>query len=267
MRTLAALCSSLWWVAAADARCQPPQYRAGATFVDTATDLATNISISPQGFTPGRLVCLATSLKDRYRGRTNILVNIFNSPKLTRRSLFVQEYTKEDLKMFSQVHARFVFDADKHEEYIEIMPLGVTPSLRTGPYSTRIDLPAAGAPHCRLEINSRCLLALENVIYPDEALRRKTSGSVTLTATITIAGRVKHVRVAKTDVHPDAADVLLANAAVRNFSSWRLERGPIQEATRITYSYAIDDALPNRGQTQIQWDLPREVRIRRSPQE
>jgi TonB family protein len=229
--------------------------------------LFTDISIPLQDFAPSRLVCLATSFKERYQGRSSITVNVFSSHKAASRSILLQEYTKEDLEMFAQMHARYVFDADRHEEYIEILPEGVTPSLEAGPYSTRIDLPVAAAPHCRLEIDSRCLIALQYVAYPHEALRRRTSGTVTLTGTISRGGKVNHVRVVKEQSVPEGDEHLLANSAVQDLSHWRVEPGPRKYAIEIAFSYVIDSSLPRKGQTEVQWALPNEVAIRGNPRE
>ena len=158
MRFLAALCLALCSGLGAFAQCHAPRYQAGATFVDSTSVLVRSISIPLQDFSPSKLVCLATRLRERYRERSNILVNIFSSRKAAWTGITVQEYDEKLWRTFAQMHARYSLDADKHEEYIEILPLGVVPSWpqRARPYSTRIDFPVATAPRCRLEINSRC---------------------------------------------------------------------------------------------------------------
>jgi len=222
------------------------------------------ISIPLQDFTPSKLVCLATSLKQRYRDRSNILIYIFSSHEASRISMAFQEYGKETADAFAQIHALYTLDGYKQEEYVRVLPAGMRPSVvpTEGPYSTRIDLPAATTPHCHQEINNRCLIALEYINYPDEAL---TSGKVVLTAGITRGGVVNHVRVVKTESVPPGAERLLANAAAVNLSSWRLEPGPRQESIQITYSYSIDNSLRHVDGAQVRWALPNEVAIRFPP--
>jgi TonB family protein len=254
------LYSGLFWIVLcsqgrAFAQCHPPHYREGAIFANSDSVFVQSISIPLQDFNPSKLVCLATSLGERYSDYRYITVNIFSSHDASRQSIYTQEYTREDSETLAQMHARYIFDPDKYEDYVEIMPTGAGPSaVSSGPFSTRIDLPAETTPHCKLEINNRCLIALEFPGYPGEALKRRASGTVTLAATITRSGKVDHVRVVKAETIP-------ANEAVKNLSSWRLEPGPREEVIHITYSYAIDGSLRHEDGVQVHWDLPNAVSI------
>jgi outer membrane biosynthesis protein TonB len=99
------------------------------------------------------------------------------------------------------------------------------------------------------------LIALQQFPYPAKLLNGKPSGSVTLAATITRAGKVDHIRVVK-------AESISASPAIQNLASWRLEPGPRDESIQITYSYAIDDSLRQMDGMQVQWALPIAVSIR-----
>jgi len=132
--------------------------------------------------------------------------------------------------------------------------VGVTSEHSEQPYETRIDLPVEATPHCQLEIDNRCLIALQQFPYRAKLLKGKTSGTVTLAATITRSGKVDHVRVVK-------AESIAANEPIQNLSSWRLEPGPRDEAIQITYSYAIDGSLRRIDGVQVHWDLPNAVSI------
>ncbi|MGA3205261.1 MAG: energy transducer TonB [Bryobacteraceae bacterium] len=240
------------------AECDPPHYRESAIFAVSDSVFVQSISMPLVDFTPGKLVCLATSLKERYRDYHYITINIFSSHEASRALIYGQESNRETMATLSQMHAEYSFDADKHEDYVEIMPTGALPGYsfpRPGPFSTRIDLPAETTPHCKLEIDNRCLIALEQFPYPAELLKSQPSGSVTLTATIIRAGKVDHIRVVKAESIP-------ASAAIQNLSSWRLEPGPREESLHITYSYAIDNSLRKMDGMQVQWALPNAVSIR-----
>ena len=226
------------------AQCHPPKYRIGPALVE-------------QDFAPGSLVCLATNLRERSQGRSSIIVSIFSSRKAASGKVGLlsgQEDTKEEYAALAQPHARYVFFAERHEEYIEIMPAGVTSTHSQQPYETRIDLPVTTTLHCNLEIESRCLIALQQFPYPAKLLKRKTSGTVTLSGTITRAGKVIQVRIVK-------AESISASEAIENLSSWRLGPGPRDEPIQITYSYAIDNSLRRMDGMQVHWALPHEVSI------
>jgi len=258
------LCSGI----GAFAQCPAPRYRTGFTLVDSRAELITSISILPRDFTPSRLVCLATSLKERYRDRTSILVSIFSSHKAASTSLgtLMPVYGREDVSMLAQMHGRYVFSAERHEDYVELMPVLTWEwHMDKGPFDTRIDLPVVAAPRCRVEIQERCLIASNGIDYPYEALKRGASGTVTLTGSVTRGGKVSDVRVMKAESVPEGERDLLANAAVQDLSSWRLEPGRRESAIQITYSYVIDKSLPWNVQTRPRWVPPNEIVISGRP--
>jgi len=267
-RTTAAVCLVLCSSSGAFAQCRPPRYRLGSVYLDSSSDWVASISMRPQDFAPGKLVCLASTFKGQYSDRGRIMVNIFSSSQAAQGPILMQEYTGEDMARFAQMHAQYVFDADRREDYVEILPAGSdipSPLPGVGPYGTRIDLPAGAAIHCRLELGSRCLIALDDVTYPPEALKRRVGGKVTLAAAVTRGGCIRHIQVVKTEATPRDGENLLANAAVRNLSTWRAEPGSRQEALQITYSYVIDDSLPESGLPRVQWALPTDVMVTDRP--
>jgi TonB family protein len=224
-----------------------------------------SMSVPLGEFTTKGLICLAADLRERFHDRSDITVNIFSSSNAASQSLYHQETSEDDLKTFAQMHARYNFSADKHEEYLEIMPSGVGPSLQARPESTRIDLPLLEAPHCRLEVANRCVIVLEYPTFPQESLTRRLSGTIVLSATVTTDGKFANVHVSGNDSFAELR--VLANSAVRNLSIWRLEPYQHQQKVEIRYSFKIDDSLPRRGQTAIVWSLPKEITIRARPLE
>jgi TonB family protein len=236
--------------------------------VDSKTELIMSISIPLRDFTPSSLVCLATSLKERYRDRTSILVSVFSSHEAASISIgaLPPEHDRADVNMLAQMHGRYVFSAERHEDYVELMPVLTWEwHMDKGPFDTRIDLPVVAAPRCRVEIQERCLIASSGIDYPYEALKRGASGTVTLTGNVTRGGKVSDVLVMKAESVPEGERDLLANAAVRNLLSWRLAPGHSQGAIQITYSYVIDRGLPWNVQTQPRWVSPNEVVVKGRP--
>jgi hypothetical protein len=168
--------------------------------------------------------------------------------------------------MLARLHARYSFFKDRHEEYLDLIPaLAYESSMRDGPFDTRIDLPAAALPHCRVEIADRCLVASEDTTERFDVIEQRASGRVTLAGTITRSGRIKGVHVVNAGLDPRAGGSQLTNAAVRDLSSWRMEAGPRQDRIRITYSFTLDTSLPRRDPIQVRWAPPNEVEIRWSP--
>ncbi|HUA19924.1 MAG TPA: energy transducer TonB [Bryobacteraceae bacterium] len=259
----------LWLAVGVFGQCRVPQYQGGGVLMDSGTEVIMNISIALPDFAPARLVCLASNLEEQYRGRNSIIVSFFSSPDAASHSmgfLLDQEDTKAELDAFAKMHARYVFSADRHENYLETIPMHEPYSRKeTKAYSTRIDLPLAAAPRCRLEISDRCLIAVENAFYPNDALKGKVSGAVTLAGTITRDGKVSHARVVKTESIGSGRKDHLANAVLQNLSTWRLEPGAREDPIQITYSFAIDNSLPFKGQTEVQWYLPNKVEVRGNP--
>ena len=273
IRSLLVVCLVLAAGTGAFAQCHPPHYRMGLIFADDPKAIVASISMSLQDFSPRDLICLATHLRERYPGRTSMMFTIFDSNKPTHYNIFPVELEHSEglQKLLDHVHARYFLEASKHEEYIELLPLGALAGgsmvALAGPYSTRIDLPLAATAHCFLEMDNRCFVALGDVLYPEEAFKRSVEGKVVLTGTISRSGKVDHVRVVKAESAPEAMKDLLATAAVKNLSSWRLESGPRRETIQITYSYAIDKTVPYPSRWDVKWALPNEVTIRGRPDE
>lgn len=268
MRILITLCLTLCSVPGARSQCSAPRYQVGVVLADSPSELIANISIPLRDFSPGRLVCLASSLRDLYRSRDSIIVSIFSSHKAASRSvgMLLGETTGADVQMLQTLHARYVFSRGRHEEYVELLPaLALESHMSHGPFDTRIDLPTAAAPHCHVEIANRCLIASEDTAHRFDVLRPRASGRMTLAGTITRSGRIKGIRVVNADFHSGADGSQLASAAVQNLSSWRMESGPRQDSIRITYSYVLDTSLPVIHPIQIRWISPNEVQIRGRP--
>lgn len=238
--------------------CRAPSYREGHVWEDSPSSIMMNISIPMRDFAPERLVCLAAALKQRYSNRKQISILMFSNYAGAKRYTTPneQESVKPHVIWSGQNHAIYSLDADKHEEYVEILPMGQYRS-----FETRISLPITSIPRCTLEIAGRCLLAVSRIEYPWNALKAKVSGTVTMEAVIARDGTVIRVRSIGPGVQP-----LLVNAALQNLRTWHFGTGPHQDAIRVSYSYTIDSS-GTAGQWSFQFDLPRKVEIRGRPPE
>jgi Gram-negative bacterial TonB protein C-terminal len=241
-------------------QCHPPHFRKGRDFIDAGTGRgALYVSIRPSDFGVSQLICLAETLRSQHPNWRDISVLVFSSPHAAydfQASYADYEDPVAWAKWARQLHASYFFNAEKREEYLEILPLGYK-----GPPSnnSRIDLPLVAAPHCRLELSARCVIALDGIDYPPGALQSATSGSITLQGTIARGGRVHGVHLVQSDVNLREGESLLVNAAIQNLSTWRVDPAPREDAIRVIYSYVI--ASPGE-QADVQFELPNQVVIR-----
>jgi len=264
-RIALATCIILASGASAYTQCPAPQYRKGIVWEDSKSTVNMYISIRLRDFSPSRLVCLAKSLRERYRDRKSITIYIFSSREAAKHWVSMQqEETRKHAELGAEMHGAYFCDADKHEEYLLIIP-DPRKSYIGAPFDTRIDLPISGTPQCRLQMNSRCLLAFRHPNYPSEALKVKASGTVTLTGTITRDGKMTDVRIAEAAANPPEGRASLANSTLENLKAWRFEPAQHKDAVRITYSYKIDASLASKGQVDVDFALPSQIVIRSNP--
>jgi hypothetical protein len=131
---------------------------------------------------------------------------------------------------------------------------------RNSPFNTRIDLPAAGRPACKLEIDERCLLEFHHIYYPEIENATQISGEVTLAGSIRQDGALVGITLVEAKADPPERRSVLVDWAKQNLSTWRFEPAKHKDAVRITYSFAVNDSLP--GNTLIvQFRLPDGVKI------
>ena len=246
------------------ADCPVPSYREGHVWEDSPSSIMMNISLSLNDFAPARVVCLAAALKRRYSGRKQISIFMFSTYDGAKKYdvPFSGDSPKPRINWSLQEHGSYSFDAAKGEEAVYIMPFG--DQFRT--FNTRINLPATSIPPCTLEIAGRCLLALSRIEYPWEALKARSSGTVTLEAVIARDGRVTHVRKVGGVSKEQEGELLLAGSALQNLRDWRFEAVPKEDSIQIAFSYMIEDS-GNPGTWSFQFDLPRKVDIRGRPPE
>jgi hypothetical protein len=244
------------------AQCRVPAYLQGGTLYDSKSEIITNISIDFQDFTPDRLACLASSLKERYRGRNSITVSIFSSYQAAMNStgLLPPEPRKIDYEMFARLHAYYLYDAEKHDDYVVLMP---DPMIGdpSAPTNRKIDLAESIIPACKLQVNNRCLLKLDHFrIDPGE----KQPGTVTLTAEIGRSGSVSDVQVVDTDKNGSRAQQAFADFALQNLKSWRFESSQNTDDMRIVYTLDRVETPIEHG-INVQFILPDRVNIQVGP--
>ena len=242
--------------APASAQCPEPHFR-------TAHDYGASLLVSMQArdFTLDNLTCLAQTLRNRSGDHKIFSILFFSSREAAE--YFqppVEGYLPKWPGWAKQVHAIYSFDANKHEESLDILPMGynTAPSLLT-----RIDLPLAAVPNCRLETQNRCLMvAMEKTTYPQDALRASAEGSIVLTGSIKRNGRVTRIKVSETDVRPSDEGKTLMKTAIQDLKTWQFDTGGHDDPLRITYSYTIDTSLADRGASHVQWVPPDQVSVR-----
>ncbi len=172
----------------AAAKCRSPRFQLARDFVNYESGRGSaHISLTPADFTLPNLVCLAQVLKAQHPDWKQVNVLMFSS-QTAATGFSPGKLGPEELWQFDrQLRAFYSVDVDAREEFLAITPMG----LEGGDdYDTRLHLPPSGTPHCRLEVNDRCLLAVEPLKYQVRELREAAPGSVTLAATIGRDGRL-----------------------------------------------------------------------------
>jgi hypothetical protein len=265
---LLAWCLTLATAASVSAQCTTPRYRKVQDTTSKAGG-SMNLSIRPDDVTLEKLVCLAQTLQKQHELWKNWGVFIFTSDEAAKS--FVPPNGSAPGDHLQDLRARA--NIGNGNLSLTIMPIGyatpyfaVTPLGSVGEtiYNTRIDLPIRGSAHCRLEMNSRCLLALDPPSYPKEALKARASGKVVLTGAVGRDGKVT-ATIESAGGRQSAESDPLVRAALENLKSWWLEPLRRQDTFRITYSYVIDPAL-RPDQFDVTFDLPNQITIRASPQ-
>ena len=167
--------------------------------------------------------------------------------------------------MEAAMRGAYFYDADKHQEYIVIMP-GLRKSRGEAPFDTRIDLPVSGKPECRLEMASRCVLQLQDPDYPTEALKGKVSGTATLVGRIARNGVPTDLHTLKeSNVIPTITKEVLVNGALENLRTWRFEPAEHENDLRLVYTYRIDSSLTYENQVNVEFVPPDQMVIRGNP--
>lgn len=239
--------------------CRVPRYRIGKFYKNTTSVVMFDISVQPEDLAPERLICLAGVLKQRYQAQ-GVSVGIFTSYKAALNyEVLGVEYPPNGVLWASKQHAQYHYNAEEHIDYLLLMPdgLNLDPS---SPLNTRIDFPLSGKLSCRLEIGGRCLLEVDHIDLPTDAL----PASVTLTARILPSGLVADVNAVRSTGNPSAQEDALVSLAVRNLMSWRFENRLNDTAMRILYSVERVGTPLEHG-VNVQFELPDRVKIQIGP--
>jgi len=236
--------------------CKSPSYQVGKTNHDALPNIFLDISIPLKDFAPDKLVCLAGVLQKRYQA-PKVIVGIFSSNEAAKnyRPLSV-EYAKNQEQWASQQHAIYLHDAEEHEEYIMLIPDGLSLGLDS-PFNTRIDIPITTMPTCKLDIRGRCLLAFEHIDLPIN----EEPGIVTFKAQVQPSGFLSGIEEIE---NPSAKRNPFAEFALRNLKSWHFQRSRTTETIRIVYELEHVYRKLDNG-VNVHFMLPERVQIQIGP--
>jgi hypothetical protein len=249
------------------ADCETPHLQRGRVWEDSRSVVRMSVSMSINGFAPKDLVCAVQKIRQQYSGRNTLSVFLFSSADAARQWLpFTpdKESAPSDVAsdknhaFDSDLHAVYSFVASPREEYVILKPLG---GVENHPTDTKISLPVSVEPTCTLRVNNRCLLALDQIVYPADAYKAKDIGVAKLAVTVLPNGRVASVQRVSFEGRSEAS---IVGAAVNNASSWRFERSTRIETFNVAYNYGIDRALQS-GTVDVNINLPTEIIVRAGP--
>lgn len=255
--------------AAARAECSKIHYATGQNYIaaHSSRGLAT-VSVRPDEVTVENLLCLVQGLHATYPEWRGVVVLVFASPEAAKR--WRPEWQLGDYvgpmppfwKWETDMRAGYFLDTDKAEEYLLLTPFGW--NAGNDELATRIDLPAAGSPHCRVGLGSRCLLAWERFEYPSDPAAGVASGSVVVEGRVGRNGAVTSIHATDGGAFPQTAARTLTAAALKHVRSWQFEPSAREDRFRITYWYTPDTSI-GPGTTRVNVEFPERVRVSGNP--
>ena len=159
-----------------------PTYTVGPFGSDSGADVTRALAVRPVEFTRTRLACLAAALKDKYRDSESINARIFDAKDAAASysGPSLVEDTPAHRAIMRHMHAIYHYDRGSGEEYILITPIGMD---RDGPFDMRLDLPFSAGTTCHYNLRDRCVIALQQPSYPDDAAKKGVSAEALLAGT------------------------------------------------------------------------------------
>lgn len=219
-----------------------------------------DLSIRLEDFAPSKLICLAENLDRRYGGRS-IQAFLFSTREAARYSIPVTvDPSPAQLRYRFAFHGYYSHNRETGEQFLQIMP-SVHGQEHGSPFLTQIDLPANGAPVCRLAIDNRCLLEFHDLGKPSTQEAPNPSGAITIGATIGRNGKVSNLKVTGAAVASEKDRPVLAEAALANLRTWRFEPVARTSPIRITYRFRISNTPPTANDRWMRFKLPEEVSL------
>jgi len=243
---------------AANGQCVAPEYKVARDFSNPSLGRGSlYISIEPDDFTITKVICLSAELKRAHPEWKEAGILMFSSSVAATNFVAAAKMGAPEWfwQFDRQLRAIYNVNTETRDESLLFTPLGLEGS---GEYDTRIDLPASSRPHCRLELQGRCVLALGPADYPEVALRRRMSATVTVTGTVKPDGFITNAKVAETDRRLLEGKDRLVRAALENLQAWWFEPAATEDTFRITFKYAIDSTVL-RGKVDMHVEWPHEV--------
>jgi len=113
----------------------------------------------------------------------------------------------------------------------------------------------------------RSRIAMEQISYPQEALKKRATGVVVLTGVIRRDGQCAGLHLQETDVKAGEDTEWLVNVAFQDLRTWQFDAAERDDAVRVTYSFAVDASLPRGVAPQVEWVSPSQVKVRANPSE
>jgi hypothetical protein len=227
-----------------------PAYKIAKVRTD-ASGITLNVSVRDEDLAPTKLISLARVLREKYK---HVRVYIFTSwdAALNFVPLGV-EYSAQQVAWASKLHAFYSYGEEGQKELLLLTPDGLDQQIDS-PINTRLDLSSEVKPRCKLEIKERCVLQFDHISVSPELV-----GSVTLTACLNRDGRISKVIVRARD-NSRGGGAQLADWAVGNLRSWRVEPGKRSETISLVYS--VDQVeTPLKHGIDVQFMLPERITI------
>jgi TonB family protein len=201
------------------------------------------IVVQPADTTWANLLCLEKQLRSAHREWSNVTALVFSSkvaadnfdPDKIATVGVVGAYDR-------QVRAAYWIGTGKIGDTLTLTPSGWE-LLQGEDYNTVVVFPVQHTPPCRIVVNRRCVLTLERIRYPLEALRGRASGTVIVSGRFDRQGRPTMVQPTASGANAPPQSRLLIESAVDIIRTWRLEPAATEERFRIDVTFSLDDSI------------------------
>jgi hypothetical protein len=165
------------------------------------------------------------------------------------------EYPKNGVLWATMQHAQYYFNLQKHEEYILLIPDGLSLEIDS-PFNTRIDLPAEEVVSCKVGIRGRCLTEFDHI----DLRADQVPGTVSVRGHIERNGKVSGVQVDS----ERGSTPGLASFARQNLRTWQFEPSQREDDIQLVYSVERVERPLEHG-ISVRLNLPDRVDIEVGP--
>jgi hypothetical protein len=199
------------------------------------------VRLLPRDLNMPGFICVASRLRQDHPRWRQVRVGIFDAADGAERYDFDWESKPKvegmaaDRRYERLRRATYVLNTAGHEEYVLLRLF----ALQKEKYESRIDLPVKGQPRCRVEIEERCVVAIDYPLHM-ELDNRPIEGMVTVSGKITKEGTLAGLRADAVNSGSSTDISRLTEAALANLATWRMDPAARETPFTVSYRFVVD---------------------------